>query len=393
VTRLAALVAIAACHGSTDPSPAPPPPSPAAPVAPPSKTVSASTPALGALAPSPAPPTVERFRARSCAATPPIELGATEAGRGAMAAFGASGGLVAWSPKHKRLAVRPVDRTGKPTGAMRELDVPADLDNIDGLRALDGNYLVFLREDDFSGGSPIVKLYALALAGDGTAMGAPLELDTGPRGMLDAVSPAAARGVLVYAGATPATNVDTLRIVTVYVAPDGKLAQATRDFPDPTPGTRAFPRYTFSAEHAAIVLPEHLLVDGELRPLSAEPTIEGMLVAPAFTGDAIPVLGFTSVRPDGKRRYGTIDLSGKRHFDRKEEPQSAPLRAPFENLVKFGVTGRGAGASAFVLGQQIPLAFPGLSSGIDTQIIWTGDQAVVLYVAGTAVRLAPLPCN
>jgi hypothetical protein len=350
-------------------------------------------PPLGALAPGPATPTALRFGARSCAPQPPIDLGTASGQPGAMAVFGKTGGLVAWSPKPKRLAVRPVDRTGKPTGPAHEIDVPAELDHVEGLRALDGNYLAFLRDNDFSGPSPIVKLYALVLASDGSAVGIPLELDTGPRGMLDAISPAAARGVLVYAGATPATKVNQLRIVTVYVAPDGKLSQAIHDYPDPTPGDRALARFTFSAEHTAILIPEHLLVDGEMRASPPDPTIDGVYVAPSFSGASIPVFGVTGGRTDGKRRYGTIDLAGTRHFERKEEPRNAPVKAPFENLVNMSILAEGDRVSAVVNEKTIPLAFPELSSGIDTQLVWTGDQAMVLYVAGSAVRIAPLPCS
>ena len=70
-----------------------------------------------------------------------------------------------------------------------------------------------------------------------------------------------------------------------------------------------------------------------------------------------------------------------------------PTARAFEALVDWIVSAHADHVSVYALGKDIALSLPGLTSEIDTQIVWTGEQAMVLYTAGSAVRLAPLPCS
>ena len=72
--------------------------------------------------------------------------------------------------------------------------------------------------------------------------------------------------------------------------------------------------------------------------------------------------------------------------------RSAIVSARKRPPVDWIITGQGDRASVRALGKDIQLSFPGMTSGLDSQIVWTGEQAMVLYVAGSTVRLAPLPC-
>jgi len=376
VVRIVALVAVASLMHAT-------------------AVVAKPAPPLGVRAPAPLSPTEERVRARSCAATPPVELGPTRDGSGGVprVAFGASSGLAGWSPRVKRLALRPIDHAGNPTGPVVELDVPADLDLVEGLRALDRFYLVLLRA------SVATRMFALVVTPTGAHLGEPLQLDIGEhRG--DVVSDAAAHGVVVYAGGNH-PNERTARIITIYVSADGSISQSIRDVADPEPGTRAFPQFSFSAQHAVGVLPEHIIVDGQLRPSPEDPAITGgRLIAPTFVGDKIQIVGFTVRGDDGKRRYGTLSLTGKRRYERMEEPRTDPPRPPFDDEVRWVVSpqdGGGvtivAGLRGKVMGPEIKVPWPNITSGNETRIEWTGSQALALYAAGKKAQLAPLPCK
>jgi hypothetical protein len=356
-----------------------------------SKDVAKSTPPIGPLVGA-APPTAARVKARSCTATEPVELVTAQQFAAIAAAFGPSGGLVAWSPDKHKLAVRTIDAQGKPVGEARELDVPAQVDRSWGVRALANHYLVFLGDMDYAGSSPIKRLYAVVVGKDGAPIGKPLQIAIGERGMIDDISPGAANGVLVYAGATPATNIKEARVITIHVAPDGAITQATRDFPDPTPGTRAMPRFAFSPEHAVIVLPEHVIVDGEIKP--SKDDLDGLLVAPSFTGDKVPLIGIPDLRDAAKYKKGTLGLGdGTRTYDAKV---STGARGDAFDRVTWSVGSSDAGVTVTSGDKTQKLEFPGIPGGLAgamTDVVWSGEQALVLFTTGKAVKIAPLPCN
>jgi len=357
-----------------------------------SKEVAKSTPPIGALV-GPPTPTAARVKARSCAETKPVELATAQQLAVIGAGYGPAGGLVAWSTDTRKLALRTFDAKGQPTGETHELDVPAQLDRTYSVRVLANHYVVFLGETDYAGPAPTRKLFALVVGKDGAAIGKPLQIDIGNRAMVDDISPGAANGVLVYAGATPSTGVKDARLVTIYVAPDGAVSQSVRDYPDPVPGDRALPRFSLG-EHAVIVLPDHVIVDGEMRASKSDPAIEGLYVAATHTGDKIPLLGLPKLLDDTKRRYGTLAIDGTRTFEAKVE--TGPLRAPFEDLASWSISSGDSGTSVTAFDKTVALTFPGIPKGlmgITTNVVWTGEQALVLFVAGKSVNIASLPCN
>jgi hypothetical protein len=88
-------------------------------------------------------------------------------------------------------------------------------------------------------------------------------------------------------------------------------------------------------------------------------------------------------------------------LDAKARAASEPVRAPFQEEASFATIAGGASVelSAVTSIRRAPLVaalkidLPGLSSGIWTKEIWTGDRYVVLYSAAQSVRIAPLVCK
>tara|TARA_R110002096_G_scaffold436061_2_gene666672 strand:+ start:22707 stop:23615 length:909 start_codon:yes stop_codon:yes gene_type:complete len=302
---------------------------------------------------------------------------------------------------------------------MREVEVPAELSRTHGMRALDGKFLVFLSETDYSGPMPVLRLFALAFGTDGAPLGSPLQIAIGERGRIDEISDGAARGVLLFAGASPSTNVKTGRLVTISVADDG-ISQTVFDLPQPS--KRARPLFSFAKEHNVAVLGGGgvIVVDGKASlPIQGESLrFKGFGIAPQFDGSSspgssspgssspgssIPFYAITSFGDEGKLRYGSLSLDGTLHLDKKEFSKDAPLKPPFNPKVHWA-TSTGAGTVEVfsstspvgaALGTPVDLTatIPDLSSGVWTQMAWSGEQVLVLHSAGSTVRLALLPCT
>lgn len=356
------------------------------------------TRSIGPLAPQPRAATPDAVTRRACDASFVVDLGPGE--RNVAAAFGAQTGIVAWSMTRTRLAIREIDRSGKPTGEAHVLEVPGTVSAF-GVRALDGHYLVFLDETDFSGPSPITKLFAVVTDANGKPNPSILRVAIGDRGMIDDISPAAAHGVLLWAGPTPATKIDTGRLVTISVDDAGAMTQSFVDIPDPAPGDRAHGFFSFAADHAVVMLGlRGLISDGAWRPLTKTFDPDGLVVAPAFTGNSIPIIGLALGKDAKTMRYGKVTLDGAATFDAKDTLKTAKLRPPFETTVRWGTT-TGDGSTQ-VWGRLDPggglfgdtIAVPAkLSAGIRTEVVWSGDQILVLGGDGTTVSVGALPCE
>lgn len=401
-----ALLLAAGCSRTTEPTAqGPTNERTATPLAAPVSEVDSSPPPLGGAAEGPKPSTPARVKARSCEPGKPTTIGTADEAIPAMAAvFGPKNGLVAWTPRDGVLAVRPVDLFGRPNGPAQETAVPANLDRALGLRALNGKYLAFLRELDFSEQEPVTHVFAIVLDPDGASTGSPLRIALGKRSTIDGISDGAAHGVLIFAGASPSTEVDTARLVRLYVE-DGVISQSFRDFPDPSPGARVSPLFSFSKEHAVTVLESVLVVDGVPRPIQDEstPPPPGFGIAPSFAGKSAPIYAATVFAEDPKIRYGSLSLDGMRRYAVKEYSLDAPLKRPLEAHVWWGTTAGDNDVKVFGSvwptgaptdeGISLAAAMPDLSSGVWTQVVWSGEQALVLYSEGPTVRIAPLPCN
>lgn len=411
-----AIAACAACGSDKTPAPAPaasaaqagePPANAASPVplagtgsasaSTVSAAIAATTGPLGRLATGPLPATPAQVRKRGCGPASPVDLGSAEGGSVA-AAFGATSGIVAWSASETRLAIRELDRTGQPRGPVHELVVPARVSPAYGVRALDGHFLIFLAATDFTGPSPIAKLYAVLTDAHGVPDPGVLRVAIGDRGMIDAVSPSAAHGVLVWAGPTPATHVTQGRLISVVVDDRGTLAQSVLDIPDPAPGDRAQAFFSFGDHAVTVIGTRALIVDGELRAQQRTFEPDGLEVAPTFTGASVPVLGLALGKDARTMRYGTLALDGAMTFG-KEVAKSAPLRPPFEERVDWMVSTGASGTQVLGVTEPTGKPFgaaiavpPAIASGIATQVVWSGEQVLVLAADGHTVRVAPLPC-
>ena len=352
---------------------------------------------LGPLAPRPARSSPEAVKKRACDGTV-IDLGLSSDTHVA-AAFGPQSGLVAWSISPTRLALRILDRRGKPLGEANEVDVPAPVNSTYGVRALDGHYIVFLSASDFSA-SPILKLYALATDIDGKPTSGVLQVAIGDRGLIDEISPGAAHGVLVWAGATPATKIDKARLISLVVDDKGALAQSFIDYPDPLPGDRVRPFFSFSSDHAVVLAgSKALVVDGEMKPQKSTFDPDGIELAPSFTGATVPILGLGLGNNGKTMRYGTVALDGTLTFDAKDTLKTATPRAPFESHVTWGMSTDsngtsvwGSASSSAELVTSVPLP-PPLNAGILTVIEWTGEQLLVFAGDRTTMRVGALPCG
>jgi hypothetical protein len=401
--RLAvAVLAIVACspdRSSPEPTPAPTKPV-TKPVAIDDAASNGKLEPIGALAPQPPTPTPDAVAHRACGPSTPVELGTTDRSDVA-AAFGPKSGIVAWSPSEHQLAIRAVDRSGKPLAAAHVVDAPARLDSTHGVRALDGYYIVFVSATDFSGSSPVMKLYALLTDADGRPSSRFTKVAIGDRGMIDDVSPGAARGVLVWAGPTPATHIDKGRLISLTVDGKGALAQAFIDFDNPAPGDRARAFFSFG-DRAVVLIGPNVIVDGAIKPRKNDASYDpdGLTFAPTFTGNAVPVLGLGLGKRSGNLRYGALGLDGAFHFDKADVATTKPLHAPFEDRVGWGTSTSSSGVDVVgmidsrgvhVHTTKVP---PALAvAGLKTEVVWSGDQILVLVADGRRVRVAPLPCT
>ena len=366
----------------------------------PATAVLAKTDPLGTLAPQPPPPTPEAVKHRACTGGAAIELGTTD--RSAVAAaFGPKSGIVAWSPNDHQLAVRAIDRAGHPLGEAHVVDAPARLSSF-GVRAVDGHYLVFLSETDYQGTSPVLALYAMVVDANGTPNPAVTKVAIGDRGMIDDISPGAARGVLVWAGPTPATHVDQGRLISLVVDGKGGLAQSFIEFPDPAPHDRARAFYSLG-KHTVVMIGPDVIVDGEVKPrkddVSYQP--DGFAFAPTFDAATVPVIGFGLGKDAKTLRYGTLGLDGVLQFDKAEIPKSKPLRAPFADHVSWVTITGSAGVDVLMsidlrdvdlATAKLPPDLAGGGAGLSSQVVWSGDQLLVFVADGGKVRVAPIPC-
>jgi hypothetical protein len=348
--------------------------------------------AVGPLAPQPPAPTLEAVTTRVCGIQTPVELGA--AGRhDAAVAFGPTSGIVTWSPNDHQLAIRAIDRTGKPLGEAHVIEAPARSSSY-AIRAIDGHYIVFVSDTDLSGPSPVLDLYALLTDTDGVPSAHFTKVAIGERGMIDDISPGGTRGVLVWAGPTEATHIDKGRLVSLTVDGKGGLAQSYIDFPDPAPGTRAFAFFSLG-EHAVTVIGGDVIVDGEVKARQDDKayTPQGLVLAPTFTGSSVPVLGMQIGREAKWLRYGTLGLDGTFHFDTTDVPKTAALKAPFEDRVSWGASDTGVDGRTEISRVEVePVTLQVALRGKTPEVVWTGDRVLLVSTADGKVRTAPLPC-
>ncbi|HTR54137.1 MAG TPA: hypothetical protein VMJ10_25770 [Kofleriaceae bacterium] len=384
---------------TTDPaSEAVTPPAPAA-KAHVATTVSAKVGPIGPLV-EPPPPTPAAVARRACGDATPIELGATD-GTEIGAAFGRDGhGIAAWSPSKTRLAVRRLDGSGKPTGPVSELEVPAPVTGR-WIRALDHRFIVLLSTTDFSG-PPVLKLYAVVVDADGKPDPTVLQIAIGDRGMIDDVSPGGERGVSIWAGPTPATQIRDGRLVTLVVDAQGKLAQSIVDVPDPAPGDRA--RALFSLGDHAVALIGDTLMFVDDKPLAQKRSgdAEGLWLAPTFHGPTIPALALSLGKKPATMQVGTVALDGTVRFDQQKLPRTGTLPAGYEDRVSWG-TSSGGGEATTVWSSRdlaadaptervaLPAAFS--SSGLGPEVVWSGEQVLVLAADRHHAQIMPLPCT
>lgn len=137
--------------------------------------------------------------------------------------FGARGGLAAFSAPDKELAVRALDRTGKPRGAIVRIDVPEKFSPRH-VVGIEGGFVVIGDLYEFSH----MRAAAVATDENGKALGAAVELDLEHRYVSDIAPP---RGREIVVLATRALMVpddkESLRgkWLAIRVAPDGKIEQ------------------------------------------------------------------------------------------------------------------------------------------------------------------------
>jgi hypothetical protein len=137
--------------------------------------------------------------------------------------FGARGGLAAFSAPDKELSVRPLDRTGKPRGAIVRIDVPQKFSPRH-VVGIEGGFVVIGDLYEFSH----MRAAAVATDENGKALGTAVELDLEHRYISD-IAPPHGREIVVLA--TRALMVpddkDSLRgkWLAIRVAPNGKIEQ------------------------------------------------------------------------------------------------------------------------------------------------------------------------
>lgn len=374
-----------------------------------SRASSSSAPVsrLGPLAPRPPSPTLARVKARTCGASGAIELGDlgdTDQDAYVAVTFGATRGLAAWSTS-RRLAVRPIDRAGRPIGPVHVADVPVPLEVGGRMRALDGYYLLLLAGYDHTRFPELVH-YVVVLDPEGAMVGAPQPLAIGAREFVNGVSPGAAHGLLIYEEPQAATHVKDARLLTLLVTAGGAMQQSFRDFPDPLPeGAIASALFSFGAAHSVALVGDVMLVDGEPRKLRGDTPVDGFVLAPTFGGASVPVIGLSFPQGLGRApvmRYGQIDLDGAQHFGPRVAPD-VPVRPPFDDstdVVSWAVRETRSGDDVEVVGStelsdvQLPRVRFKFSGLVDNSIaiVWSGDQVLVLYASKGHAYIAPLPC-
>ena len=363
-------------------------------------TVRPKTGPVGVLAPQPPPPTPDTVKHRACGRAAPVELGASD-GAGVAAAFGAKSGIAAWSPNDHELAIEAIDRAGKPIGSPHVVEAPARVDSAYGIRALDGHYIVFLSKSDFSTESPVFTLYALLTDADGVPSTSFTQVAIGERSLIDSVSPGAAHGVLVWAGPTPATHIDTGRLISLVIDPRGALAQSFIEFTPQMGYGRVHGLFSFG-DHAVALFGANMIVDGEvkLRTNDASYDPHGLAVTPTFTGNAVPVIGFGFGNDAKTLRYGTLGLDGALHFAKVEVAKTTPLHEPFEDRVSWGTITDSDGVQVFGSiddrgGDAGTVKLPAelADAGLSTEVVWSGEQILIFLVHHGKVEVAPLPCT
>jgi hypothetical protein len=350
--------------------------------------------AVGPLAPQPPAPTPDAVRKRVCAFVEPVELGAAD-DRDVAVAFGPTSGIVAWSPNGHQVAIRAIDRTGKPLGEAHTIEAPQHGSSPYGIRAIDGHYIVFVSGADASGSAPLLTLYALLTDADGVPSARFTQVALGERGVFDDISPGGTRGVFVWALPARPTLGGTGRLISLSVDGKGGLAQSYIDIPDPAPGTLPFARYSFG-EHAVAVIGPDVIVDGEVKPRQDDKAYkpDRLELAPTFTGSSVPVLGMRNGRDAWWLRYGTLGLDGVLHFETKDIPKTWELKAPFDDRVNWGVSDTEVDAVTDIGRAKLPtVKMPVAFYHHTHKVVWTGDRVLLVGIKDGKLRTAPLPCD
>jgi hypothetical protein len=338
--------------------------------------------AVGPLAPQPPAPTPDAVRKRVCAFVAPVELGAAD-GRDVAVAFGPTSGIAAWSANDHQLAIRAIDRTGKPLGETHTIAAPEHGSRAYEIRAIDGRYIVFVSGTDSS-------LYALLTSADGVPSAHVTKVATGERALID-ISPGGTRGVLVWAAPSPARYHDNGRLLSLTVDDKGGLAQSYIEVPDHAPGTVAFAQYSLG-EHAVVVIGPDVIVDGEVEPRRDDPAYkpDRLVLAPTFTGSSVPAFGLRN----GRLRYGALGLDGASRFETTDVPNTWELKPPFEDRVSWGESGTELDGVTEIGRAKLPtVKLPVAFWHHALTVAWTGDRVLLVSTKDGKVRTAPLPCD
>lgn len=353
--------------------------------------------AVGPLAPQPPPPTPDAVKKRVCAFEDPVELGAA-GGPDVAVAFGPTSGIVAWSPDDHQVAIRAIDRAGKPLGETHTIEAPQHRNSPYGIRAIDGHYIVFVSGTDASGSVPVLALYALLTDARGVPSGRFTQVAIGDRGVFDDISPGGTRGVFVWASPARPTLTGTGRLISLSVDGKGGLAQSYIDIPDHAPGTLEFAHYSLG-EHAVAVIGPDVIVDGEVKPCQDDKAYkpDRIELAPAFTGSSVPVLGMRNGREASWLRYGTLGLDGSFHFETTDVPKTWELKAPFEDRVSWVSSNtdlHGMDAVTEIGRVKLTTAPVPVEFWHHTRtVVWTGDRVLLVSTKDGKLRTGPLPCD
>ena len=372
-------------------------------------TTVTTMPAIGPRAPHASTTALAAMSAQRCTGVEPVAIGSSDAPfvPGYAAAFGAADGLIAWMSKRgTRLSAAPLAKDGKRSGPAVETDVPAELDRVYGVIRLADAYVAFLSRTNFNTTPLSNEIYALPLRPDGTALGPAARLDIGHHNAVGAgaVSAGAANGFAIFEGSS--TTGAKARLLVAEVSADGALTQLVKDLDGVEPGVDV--HFAFGPKHVAVLAGDVLVVDGGDAKKSTirRDAPNGARFAETNDENGIPFVALVNdpkTRETKSLRYGKLAFDGTTKLDAKPRALAEPLRPPFEEDASFVLVVGDApnsvtlSASSSIRGVEIVKSFafgpPGLSSGIWTTELWSGDRFLVLYSAGTELKVAPLRCE